>query len=631
MSIPVPTIVQAGNTYTLYHTTDGNAGPFEWNGNAYIFGYRIIAATGKFDQAAVYLTIDKGATYTQQDIVNTPVVGNNGFFSVFYPKSGGSVFYVVWNNPPNASTATSINLSSFNMATNTWTAIATGGPNLIRATNSGNPDMLLVRRSDGSFVIQMNQSDGVHPQSYYATYSGGVWSGTTLISTGYVDGNSARTALMAVTDSDVVVMQWYSFTGGTPGSMYANTLTLAGTLSAPITVYNIAGGGQVWKVGDWDALSGWNCQGRFLSTLNKIVWCVAFLTTPNTTQPTLLIADTSVSPPTFSLVTVATNQIPAVVNISQNWAVFGTNSAESQFTVAWTLSDNQNGLVARVLYSTATSLTGPWGAATVFYDEVTTPSIPAAPIIETNALSGNVLSGGLSLVIGLWSTQDAQQWFQTSFGAVQLAAAVTTPVLSAGGRGFIRFQLNLFNACLGREYLLYKLIDRELLKCGVKPACFCIDERDWGGNFSEHEEVPMGPPEGALAFNPTGQVALPTPLAGDTTIFTFRIPWGYDGVILGQYHGYFNVISAPPVPTFVEGSGDITWRLSIAGRFGRDAGNMLVSIGSSRNMSPIAGGLQVRSENIIQYIVAAPNTSGTLTPGLGNIIAGLHLWVWPRR
>lgn len=230
---------------------------------------------------------------------------------------------------------------------------------------------------------------------------------------------------------------------------------------------------------------------------------------------------------------------------------------------------------------------------------------------------------------GAVASQTVQRHF---LGAPILPPPNVLPPSGGGGRGFIKVTLNFFNACLGREYLLYKEIDRELLKCGVKPHCFCIDERDWGGNFSEHEEVPMGPPEGAIAFNPTGQIHLPTPASGDNTIFTFRVPWGYDGVILGQSHGYYGVVSSPPVPgNFVEGSGDIIWRLSIASRFGRDCGQMLVSLGSIRNMSPIAGGLQIRSENVIQYIVAAPNTSGALTPGLGDIVAGIHGWMWPRK
>jgi hypothetical protein len=138
----------------------------------------------------------------------------------------------------------------------------------------------------------------------------------------------------------------------------------------------------------------------------------------------------------------------------------------------------------------------------------------------------------------------------------------------------------------------------------------------------------MGPPEGAIPFNPTGAIALPTAASGDSVILTFRVPWGYDGVILGQYHGYYPSIVLPV--QFIEGSGDIAWRLSIASRFAKDCGNVLVSFGSVQNMSPVAGGLQIRSENVIQYLVAAPNPSGILNAGQGTVVAGLHGWMWPR-
>ena len=219
-------------------------------------------------------------------------------------------------------------------------------------------------------------------------------------------------------------------------------------------------------------------------------------------------------------------------------------------------------------------------------------------------------------------------------GDVVVCSIINDPITllsNGGGRGFIHVTPNVFDSCLGREYLLYKQIDRELLKCGVKPFCFCFDERDWGGNFSEHEEVPMGPPEGAIAFNPTGQLLLPTTASGDNVIFQTRVPIGYDGVILGQYHGYIPDPTAFPVPNFVEGGGDIVWRLEAAGRCMRDCGIMKVSIGSLKNMAPVAGGLQVRSGDLIQYVVAVPNTSGALTPGVGYIVAGLHGYYWPRK
>jgi hypothetical protein len=215
---------------------------------------------------------------------------------------------------------------------------------------------------------------------------------------------------------------------------------------------------------------------------------------------------------------------------------------------------------------------------------------------------------------------------------VTCSITIVAPVTSGtGGRGFVQFKLTAFDGCLGREYRLYNQIDRTLLSCGVKPACFCIDERDWGTHNDDDEMIP-GAPGGSLAFNPSGQVVLPTAASGDNTIFQFTVPVGYDGIILGQFHGYYRRPFAGILPpAFIEGSGDIVWRISANGRFLRDCGNMLVSLGTIQSQSPVAGGLQLRSQDLVKYVVNAPNTSGTLAPGQGSIVAGLHGYFWPRK
>jgi hypothetical protein len=149
--------------------------------------------------------------------------------------------------------------------------------------------------------------------------------------------------------------------------------------------------------------------------------------------------------------------------------------------------------------------------------------------------------------------------------------------------------------------------------CGVKPKCFAIPEREWV------DQVP-----GSIAFNPSGVIPLPAPGAGDTVIFSFRVPIGYDGMILGQY----NTVTAD----FAQGSGDIVWRISAAGRYLRDRGNILVSIGTPKRLYPVVGGLQLRSGNLVEFIVNAPNTGGSLPfPGAANVLAGLHGWLYPRK
>ena len=172
------------------------------------------------------------------------------------------------------------------------------------------------------------------------------------------------------------------------------------------------------------------------------------------------------------------------------------------------------------------------------------------------------------------------------------------------------------DVCLSREWRLYNRIDRTALSCARKPDCFSGEEgaRPW-----------VEPPPGAVTFNPDKAIPLPAPAAVDVVVMSFRVPIGYDGIILAQYHAYRGQ------GTFVEASGDIIWRVRVNGRYLRDMGNMQLSIGSPQTLSPCPGGLWVLSGNLVEYVVSAPNGSGSLPlPGQGFILAGLHGWFFPR-
>jgi hypothetical protein len=170
--------------------------------------------------------------------------------------------------------------------------------------------------------------------------------------------------------------------------------------------------------------------------------------------------------------------------------------------------------------------------------------------------------------------------------------------------------------CLSREWRLYNRIDPQAMSCARKPDCFCGEEgaRPW-----------VEAPPGAVTFNPDKAIPLPNPVDVDDVILSFRVPIGFDGIILAQYHAYRGA------GTFVEASGDIIWRVRVNGRYLRDMGNMQLSIGSPQTLSPVTGGLWLHSGNLVEYVVSAPNGSGNLPlPGQGNILAGLHGWFYPR-
>ena len=171
---------------------------------------------------------------------------------------------------------------------------------------------------------------------------------------------------------------------------------------------------------------------------------------------------------------------------------------------------------------------------------------------------------------------------------------------------------NEASLCLSRDYRLFRGIDRTRLSCPKRPDCGNILEEEW-----------VEAPSGAAQFNKSGPISLPAPSA-DTQILTMRVPFGYDGILKGHWHLFSQ--------GFDEGSGDLVWRIRVNGRFLRDMGQMLFTMGSLQHVSPCPGGLWLHSGNLVEYLASAPNTGGSLpVPGQGCVLAGLRGWFYPRK
>jgi len=296
-------------------------------------------------------------------------------------------------------------------------------------------------------------------------------------------------------------------------------------------------------------------------------------------------------------------------------------------------SDGTPSVTVNLFYSENTG--GGWSVPAVLYDLIALPPNAEANQVISEIAPAVLPNPGAAVIMNMVGA--GGNIFAFFAGAGAGPVSITTNKRPVGGGVFFPRYINLtwllssiqrtelspvssffafpnaYDLCLSREMRLYDAIDRTKLACGAKPACFLVDERDWVEQVSS----------GSVAFNPVGTIPLPDPADGDVVIFSFHVPLGYDGIILGQFHGFTG--------DYTQASGDLAWRIKVDGRYLRDCGNMLVSIGSSRQLSPIAGGLQLRSDNVVEYIVAAPNTGGSLPlPGQGNIIAGLHGWIYPR-
>ncbi len=181
---------------------------------------------------------------------------------------------------------------------------------------------------------------------------------------------------------------------------------------------------------------------------------------------------------------------------------------------------------------------------------------------------------------------------------------------------------NQFDDCLDAEYDWWM----QFLAAGGLKAC-CPQGRR---KYTSPPWVSM-PSEGRR-FRPISVTALGAFTPGvDTVVLQERIPLGYDGVISDVVFSYQGGAG------FVEGSGSITWRLAAdylpvvgvtGGRYLRDMGNVITSLGSLTQPSPVPrGGLRVYSYDLVtiytNIAVGAPLAGG-------NIICSIAGWVYPR-
>lgn len=134
-------------------------------------------------------------------------------------------------------------------------------------------------------------------------------------------------------------------------------------------------------------------------------------------------------------------------------------------------------------------------------------------------------------------------------------------------------------------------------------------------------------PEEGKPFDRLLTILTPLNNGVETIIFTYQVPDGMDGVIKGVYNQYTG-------PGFVEGSGDLTWRIRVglqglAGRPVLGYSNILTTMGSLFIARTVEGGIIVRSGDWITYTVT--NAPASAIPIAGTFInACVKGWFWPK-
>jgi hypothetical protein len=129
----------------------------------------------------------------------------------------------------------------------------------------------------------------------------------------------------------------------------------------------------------------------------------------------------------------------------------------------------------------------------------------------------------------------------------------------------------------------------------------------------------ISPPHGAVSFFPKTQVAIPA-VGGTSTILTMQVPNGSDGAIQKFSVNYVG-------GGFVNGSGDIVWRILANGKAIRNANNIISEMGTQDSPFELSSTIRIYSGQTITVEVnhvanAALNQS---------VLAMLEGWFYPAR
>ena len=181
--------------------------------------------------------------------------------------------------------------------------------------------------------------------------------------------------------------------------------------------------------------------------------------------------------------------------------------------------------------------------------------------------------------------------------------------------------LNEFDLCLMREKMIW---DEIVASGGLKTIC-CPRGKP---KYTQRPWTAM--PKEGRRFKPISTLLVNNaiPFTGtDIVVMTERVPLGYDGVI----SDVVCEIVANGGTGFVDGSGDITWRLEADNRFLRDMGNLKVQVGSLTNPSPVPRGmLRVYSHDLIRFLVNFTVGAEARINKDAFIVCSITGWFYPR-
>lgn len=146
-----------------------------------------------------------------------------------------------------------------------------------------------------------------------------------------------------------------------------------------------------------------------------------------------------------------------------------------------------------------------------------------------------------------------------------------------------------------------------------------FDKGNGGGDFQLAPPW-VEAPQNFLSYDEFGLVALPASPSVDATILSMLVPDGYDGVIKTISLNFTG-------GGFVQGSGDIVWRILIDGQAVRNFSNITTEKGSPEQPRPLSGGIRVFSGQLVTAVVNHASNVGLS----GDATAGFGGWFYPAK
>lgn len=193
------------------------------------------------------------------------------------------------------------------------------------------------------------------------------------------------------------------------------------------------------------------------------------------------------------------------------------------------------------------------------------------------------------------------------------------PVLDPSGvKRYNKGPLNDADACLTAERVFMDRVQR----CGGFKE-LCCPRKNW---YKSPPWITM--PPGGRRFKPVGVLPVSGNFTGqDIAVLSMAVDTGYDGVLTDVVCE----VAANGATGFIEGSGDVTWRLQDNLHWMRDFGNIEVTLGSLINPGLVPrGGLRIYSRDVLTFFVnLLPAASGRINPS-ANIICSFTGWMYPR-